>query len=343
MIPMVMIRCPKCKQVLQIADELRNKLVRCSACGETLRIAVPESNPVPPAAPSPPAPRPAAPPPAPAPRPTRAKTPADADRREPDLPRRRSRALDLPEQFSELGSPIEEFVPRRWWIGLAISAGFLVVLLPIAILAKSADNQALAIPALILILVAGFLCCALAVLTVMTLKRRVVVCEKGIFIQGLTTTTTCLWNDVGEVVFQMIGIGFSRQVSLRTHDGKQIVLPLAIPRLFRVYSHICEQTMPLLLPPILRALDKGEEVAFGQFIKVTPRGLDWDSKRLSWKKIDHLFWGYLVALKRSALTVRGKQEVGPIDTALVPNVLLLLTVVEQRYQLPVEKATTFFE
>jgi hypothetical protein len=177
----------------------------------------------------------------------------------------------------------------------------------------------------------------------MTIRRRAVVCEHGIFIQGLAGATTCLWRDVREVFFQMAGIGFSRQVAIRTQKGKRIIVPLGIRHLFHLYRLICEKTTPLLSPPIRRALDQGQEVAFGEFIKLTPSGLFWDGKLLPWREIDNLFWGYFTQIGRSAVAVRGKQQTSPIDTALIPNVLLLLDVLARRYRLKVEKATTFFE
>jgi hypothetical protein len=141
----------------------------------------------------------------------------------------------------------------------------------------------------------------------------------------------------------MVGLGYSRQVSVRTLQGRKIVMPLAVRRLFRLYQLICEKTTPRLLPPILQTLDQGREVAFGEFIKLTPGGLFWDGKLLPWRGIDHLSWGYFVQIKRSALAVSGEQQVGQIDTTLVPNVELLLAVLEKRYQIKVERATTFFE
>jgi hypothetical protein len=252
-------------------------------------------------------------------------------------------AIDLAERYPELGGPIEDFLPRAWWIWLVVSAVLLAILLPVAILAKSANNLALAIPAIVLTVLDAVLCISLVFLTMMTLRRRAVVCEHGIFIQGLAGATTYLWRDVREVFFQMAGIGFSRQVSIRTQKGNRIVVPFGIRRLFHLYCLICEKTIPLLSPPIRRTLDQGQEVAFGEFIKLTPSGLFWDGKLLPWREIDNLFWGYFTQIGRSAVAVRGKHQTGPIDTTLIPNVLLLLDLLEQRYRLKVEKATTFFE
>lgn len=48
---MLMARCPKCSQVLQMADEFANKVVRCSACGQALQMPAAGPRPVPPASP----------------------------------------------------------------------------------------------------------------------------------------------------------------------------------------------------------------------------------------------------------------------------------------------------
>jgi hypothetical protein len=247
------------------------------------------------------------------------------------------------DQHPELGRPDQEFLPRRWWLWLSVSAVLMVAAIVALILAQGSRNKVVAVPAAIIAIPNSGLLVLLIIFTIMSVKRRVVLCENGLFIQGLSRTSVCLWDDVVEVYFQMIGIAFGRGVSVRTREGKQIGVPMAVRPLFQLYLLICEKTAPRLLPPIQQALDQGLEIEFGEYIKLTPRGLYWDGKTLPWGQVTNVSWGFLMHIKRSALSVSADQSVGPIDTTLIPNVVLLLDLLEKRYRIKVERATKFFE
>src|SRR5262249_61751551 len=112
---------------------------------------------------------------------------------EAEPPQRRGQTPGLAERYPQLGPVVEECLPRQWWIWLVGSAILLAITTPVAILAKSANNMALAVPAIILTIPNAGLLFFFAVFTFMSVKRRGLVCENGLIIQGLSGTTTCLW------------------------------------------------------------------------------------------------------------------------------------------------------
>src|SRR5262249_28528678 len=151
---MLMIRCPKCTQTLQVADEHRGKVVRCSKCGQSLQIPAAAPPPVRPVAPAPQAALPAAaqpPPPVPAPAAPEPETLAFADLSEPVASRRSAAVPEPAEEFPELGRTIEEFLPRQWWIWLCVSAALMVIAAIMLILANPSKNKVLAVPAVVII------------------------------------------------------------------------------------------------------------------------------------------------------------------------------------------------
>src|SRR5262245_28824301 len=114
---MLVIRCPACQQAMQIAEDMRGKPVRCPGCKRPFQVSAPP--PVlavpPPAAPIATAsPAPAPPQPVTAP-----KAPPRSQTRSAPPP---LRAVAADGRFAELGPPVEEFLPRPWWLYFAASA-----------------------------------------------------------------------------------------------------------------------------------------------------------------------------------------------------------------------------
>src|SRR5262249_35220459 len=150
-------------------------------------------------------------------------------------------------------------------------------------LADAAGVEALRYPAAglkVLMIPNSGLFLLLLFLTIASIKRKAVVCENGLLVQGLFGTATCLWEEIDEVYFAMTGLVLSREVTVTTRKGAKIGAPVTLRKLFRLYGRISEKTEPLLLPPILEAIEQRRKVEFGKYVTLKPRGLFWNDKTL---------------------------------------------------------------
>jgi hypothetical protein len=255
-----------------------------------------------------------------------------------------ARGGDSPEEeYPELGPFVQEFRARRWGVVVLMCLALVIVCLPVVLLVGQKQNPGVFVPTMI-VLVLGIggtfvfgLCWALA------FNRRVIVCENGLLIQGLGSKTPLLWTDVEAVTFQMQGIGpWSHVVTLRKAGGRDLTVPMAVRKQFQLFQVISDAIKPLHLPRVYAALDRGESVDFGEELKLTPRGLLWSQKLVPYDKVGGVLFGMRPDIKRAVLFLSNRKDVPHIETAFLPNLEVLLTVLEDRYGIEVKRATTIF-
>jgi predicted Zn finger-like uncharacterized protein len=348
--PMMRIHCPSCKQALQVPDQAAGKAVRCPKCQQTIHIpavlgstaapaAVPAAAIAVPVAAAQVQPR-AAPP---------ENATAPAQRQTAPAPSDFEVGAPLPDH-PELGRVVKVYVPRRYAIGLAVSAALLVVGVPFAIFALPTKNGALIAPAMVLSAcgVAGVLICGLCLL--LSFRARVVLCEHGFFYTWWSRAIACPWTAItGLYVIRVGGLMPSTSLRFDRRGDTRFTLEGLIRGEADLASRIGDVLWPRLRPGIAKALDGGELVAFGDMLSVglkgmrfCPKGEGGEEHRLGWKRIDEIRTGWFKATSVAGglagatttplfqVICEGKLE-WDINTGNIANYPLLMEVLKERF------------
>jgi hypothetical protein len=176
----------------------------------------------------------------------------------------------------------------------------LVVGIPGAIIGIPAKNPLLIVPSMLLnaagvlgVLIGGG--CAL-----LSLRARVALCEHGLYYTWFARAIPCRWTEITGVYEIEEGAGIWPTISLRfdREGDKSFTLEGLIRGQADLAARLREILLPRLRPQILKALERGELVAFGELLSVGPKGMRFRPKgpkgeelRLSWKEIDSISLG----------------------------------------------------
>ena len=355
---MMRIQCPKCRQLMQVPDQSAGQLIRCPGCGQTLTLRVPAaaSAPAPPGPAAPPAPpparavRPAAPPPVP---------PAVAAPRPAQVTRPRPAADDEtpgePEEFPELGRVVKQYLPRRYWIGLAAFGGFFLVMLPLALWALATGSKGFIAPVMILTAVGlcGTLVCG--ILALACLKRRVELRAHGFVSYSLFGPVACRWEDVAGMYVVRAGVFPATELRFDLESGKRFSVVSLVRGQDELGDRVAEATMPRLQARAEQALERGEAVGFGPYLSVGPKGLrlrpngpKGDERRLRWMDIESVLLGTFqtrpgaggMAGAAVQTELRILSEGNPpwvLASGNVANFAILLDLLEHRFNLKIKR------
>lgn len=204
--------------------------------------------------------------------------------------------LDVP----GLGNLVKEYRPRRWWIGLIVFALLFLVNIPFTVAAfrNEAKRNPLIAAAMIpngawlvgIIICGGF--------SLIGLKQRIFLHERGLTMSTLFRAAEVRWTEIKGVRLVDAGM-FNPTMILLDLEGKpELDLPSAVKKNEELADRIIAATAPLIKARVNKALDRGEIVAFGPFMSVSPKGLQFqpdaprgETHKLRWDRIKSVSTG----------------------------------------------------
>jgi hypothetical protein len=284
--------------------------------------------------------RPAPPPPRQPPPPP---VPEEEPEPVPDLVEIRSAA-----DFPELGGVVREYAPWRWWIGLAASAAVALVSVPLAIVAFSTQTKWLIAPSMLFNTLAalGVFICGL--LAAVSFKRRVEVRERGFVYYTPFGNTPCPWEDVAGTYVVKHNFPTSTELRFDLADGKKVWLSWLIAKQDDLAGHVWAATTPLIRARVEEALESGEEVEFGPFLRASARGMRLfpngpgrEVLRMRWDEVTSVSVGRVQAnpgagglagaVLETQLHIKGEgNPAWPIASGNVANFPIFLDVLKER-------------
>ena len=298
-----------------------------------------------PVKPAPPKPQPVAPPPPP---------PVEEPRVEilEDEPPVEILEDESPADADGLGRLVKDYTPRRWWLFLALFGVLFVLNLPwtlVAFLWEGAPKWGIAsamIPNAIF-LIGVIICGAFAGFSV---KRWAQLYQRGLINHGVFSSEEVRWTEVTAVYLDKGGIFQATDIHLDLQGRDRVTVPSVILKIEELADKIIEATAPLIKPRIEKALDRGESVAFGENISVTPKGLEFrpngekgDTLKLKWKEIEGFSLGRFVTNPgagglAAAASIETQFRVSSADqpvwicpTANVANFAIFVELIEKRF------------
>jgi hypothetical protein len=259
------------------------------------------------------------------------------------------RELDAP----GLGNLIKEYMPRRWWIGLIVFALLFLVNVPFTIAAFRIEAKrnpwiaAAMIPNaawLIGIIVCGG--CSL-----LGLKQRIRLHERGLQMSTLFRAAEVRWTEVKGIRLVDAGMFNPTMIFLDLEGKPALDLPSAVKKNDELADRIIAATAPLIKARVNRALDRGEIVAFGPFLSVSPNGLQFqpdaprgETHKVRWDRIKSVSTGLVQtnptagglaagASVRKMMHVTSTTGAPPWVCAIgnIANVAVFLDVLENRF------------
>jgi hypothetical protein len=386
---MKQIQCPKCTQRLQVPDVKPGQMIRCPKCGQTLALSVPSAAPPVKALPSQPASQPspaplppaqpiAKPPPPATPAIPTVSTPPQEEYVELEevtdaptpatpsagnhvpapapTPTVETAVADTP-AVEGLGRRVKEFSARKWWIVLILILLPTCLDFPLGGIAIFTQNKVFINVTMIPLFFLALGVLLFAVLTLLSVNRRVVIHEGGLVCHGLTKTTECLWSEISGVCLVRAGFPPSVDVSLDLANGTKLTLPSMVRGLEEVAERVMKATTPFVAATANAALDRGETVAFGPNISLNGKGLQFrpggkkgKELKMKWKEVDSITVGRFQAnpgagglaggLLSSQVRISGETADPPLwilDAGVIANVAVFLEIAEKRFGVDIER------
>jgi hypothetical protein len=200
----------------------------------------------------------------------------------------------------DLGKLVKEYLPRKWWIGLMVFALLFLVNVPFSVAAFRIDAKpnpwiaAAMIPNGVWL--AGIIICGGC--SLLGLKQRIRLHERGLTMSTLFRAAEVRWTDVKAVRLVDAGM-FNPTLILLEREGKpELALPSAVKGNDELADRIVAATAPLIKAKVNKALAGGALVAFGPFMSVSSKGLQFqpdaprgDTHRLRWDNIKSVSTG----------------------------------------------------
>jgi Family of unknown function (DUF6585) len=236
------------------------------------------------------------------------------------------------------------------WAG----AGILLALAPVFLFfgAINADQRKQGLAGMFFTLsgITVVLACLPAVESLRRMGRRVWVCQNGVAWKGGRTHGALSWPEIAVVVydhhvpklvaaFGLIGALAARflgsgRITLTTRTGEVMELPAGVRNMYRVASAVAQGIKSHVLPGLEQALAAGQPTQFGEHLTLEGPGIRWVDKRIRWEDIDQVVVQYRAA-SSSVLHANAAKRPLDIELGAIPNLHLLLELVENRFQVPV--------
>lgn len=230
--------------------------------------------------------------------------------------------------------------------------------------------RSLAIPS---VLVAGVMTLYYLIFTLRTLNLRVILCQNGFHFHHWRDRVPCSWTEVQDLYYYANPQKW--MVSWTTYycqvvkqDGSAILLPSPLNYLFRpkkaslhlllyqifihvVFRHplprmkelcetIQEKATQAMLPRIRAALSRGEWVAFGPDLRISPEGIAHGEAVLSWKEVRLIRLGGGIGVDAAFLRIGERKKDNwwlEIHSSQVANWDALLELAEHHFRVRVER------
>ena len=252
------------------------------------------------------------------------------------------------QSHESIGKILRVFRPQRWWIGLAICAVALGVIIPYILHVKSINNKdpnvgPLAAVAAVVAGVATYFVIGF----VMSVNRRIYIGENGIIVQGLRSRRQLLWDEIEAVYHHVFRLVLGNRAWILTRDGRKVILPSTAIGLFTAVDLVCQGIEPRITSEGRASLEAGQTIPFGEQLELSRAGLLWQGQLLTWESLKLLSHavenhvpGNMLAV-RSILSVERSGGDRKVRTFFVPNIPILLRVVESDFAVKVERSVQF--
>jgi hypothetical protein len=232
------------------------------------------------------------------------------------------------EKVPRSASPLAEFSYRLQWYDL-LSLGLFVAwaILKFFVIAN------------ILFLIAGIIN---GLMAVRTLTRRYYLWDVKIyqFPEGLALIrqdqmTAFLWEEIDTIEHQanvqllpnlwsFIIKGFSLRFVVQRWDGAQLTFNDFLPKYNKLWEIIQQETLPVLLPRVLKSYRAGKTVSFGP-LRLNLGGLSYGKKMLAWRDVEE------ISIDSYTVSIQEKDRWWPwfkVSTTRIPNVLVFQSMTD---------------
>jgi hypothetical protein len=236
------------------------------------------------------------------------------------------------------------------WVGVGVLLALLPVFLLIA--AINADRRKPAVVTLFLVLsvCAVLLAAVAAVESLRRMRRRVWVCQNGLAWQAGRARGSLSWPEITTVTYQhhfpqlavmfgLLGALAGRflsygRLTLTARTGETVELPAGIRGLYRAATVVSEGIKPYTLPALEQAVAAGQPTEFGPHLTLEGPGIKWVDKKIRWEDLSRLEIRYRSAAP-SVLHADAGRPLLDIELGAIPNLHLMLELVERRFHVPV--------
>jgi hypothetical protein len=249
-----------------------------------------------------------------------------------------------------MGEVRKELAGKGAWIGAGVLLGVALLFFLLAGINADARKPGRAIILLLVALSSLFLAGFAVFESIRRLGKRVQVCENGLAWKAGSSSGALGWPEIVTVVYQhhipalvmvfgplgplaarFLGRG---QLMLTTKTGEVVELP-AVHGLYGVSATVCRKIKPHVLPEIERKIEAGEPIEFGPHLLVESKGLRWVDQKVRWRDLDALVVQHRAASPSVLHADASQPPLLDIELGAIPNLHLLLDVVEDRFRVPV--------
>jgi hypothetical protein len=180
--------------------------------------------------------------------------------------------------------------------------------------------------------------------------RRVWVCQNGLAWRAGRARGSLAWPEIATVTYQhhvpqlaamfgLLGALAARflgcgRLTLTTRAGDTVELPAGVRGLYRAAVAVCEGIKPYTLPALEQAVAAGQPTEFGPHLTLEAPGIKWVDKKIRWEDLGGLEIRYRAAAP-SVLHASAGRPLLDIELGAIPNLHLLLDLVERRFRVPV--------
>jgi hypothetical protein len=231
----------------------------------------------------------------------------------------------------------------------------------------------------ILLVIAAFIVLIVGVVMIlMPQGMRMVLCENGVIVAEKKKVQFIPWAEVAGVYYWMegavpgLGAFLGRRLSIETTEGRRVTIrgnprhqdpadviettegkrilvpPTFFPNYFRMANALIERIRPEALRAAREGLGRGRPVPFGKHILLKPDGFHWEGKHVPWEDITEVRWGRGTregggrSGYDTSLSLIGPAKARDLSTSDVPNVPVLLELLESDFGVKVTRATNGF-
>jgi hypothetical protein len=236
------------------------------------------------------------------------------------------------------------------WAGV----GVFLVLLPLFLLiaAINADRRKPAVVTLFigLSVVTVLLAAGAAVASLRRMGRRVWVCQNGLAWRAGRARGSLSWSEIATVTYQhhfpqlavmfgLLGALAGRflsygRLTLTTRTGDTVELPAGVRGLYLAAAAVSEGIKPYTLPALEQAVAAGQPTEFGPHLTLEGPGIKWVDKKIRWEDLSRLEIRYR-STAPSVLHADAGRPLLDIELGAIPNLHLMLELVERRFRVPV--------
>lgn len=241
---------------------------------------------------------------------------------------------DVPDEVRALGQPVVSFKSGALLFVLYLCLGILALLLAAAAMVLFFASLEKGQPrgkGIVIVLAMGGAGIAAISKAVRMRGLQVFVCENGLARVQRNIVETMRWDDINKVVRRTnpnpkeLAIRNPFQVVLQARDGREWIFDEGVSGMSELRERIEEQTLKVMLPPAVEALQNGAVIGFGK-VSISSEGMQCGRELLPWDRFDR---GEIVKGRLLLYGSYSRRPFAKVNAAEVPNVHVLLALAEQ--------------